>query len=498
MIEVLVIDDDEVDRLQAERLAKRTRLPVRIRAVATAAEGLTSALESPPHVILLDMNLGAVSGEETVEALRQAGVDAAIVLLTGTTDPERIAHAIAAGAMKYVPKSALDVARLESVLLSGSRVTIAERKAASMQRAAERRSRQLEQLVEASVEIAAETTIEATVARTLAGARAMFETHVRVQAVVPGVEDTAHTAQSEAGELAFEDTVRVDQKAGAYMELRLGRPLQADERNLAIELARIAIGNVMTLALMREAQAAARDRQDIVAVVSHDLRTPLQSLSLGIDTLKLGLGSGRSPADLVPTTDRMRRSVVAMSRLLDDLLDVSRIHDRALRVQPSDADLDSVLSEVRDMHLPIAEAKGLSLRVEPSGLRLVMDPQRVAQALTNFVSNALRHTSQGEVLLRAREHDGEVRVEVIDTGPGIALEVQRRLFERLFQDVSSSKSGALGLGLYIVRGIAEAHGGRAGVESTVGEGSCFYLVLPRRSLSRGAGAGGQGISTSAQ
>lgn len=480
MIDVLVIDDDEVDRLQAERLAKRTRLPLRIRTFGSAEDGLASAIESPPHVILLDMNLGAVSGEETVEAIRRAGVDASIVLLTGTTDPERVAHAIAAGAMKYVPKSALDVARLETVLMSASRVTIAERKAASMQRGVERRSRQLDQLVEASVAIAGETTLEATAERTLVGATAMFETPVRVEVLAAsGASAMTHAVQSES-ELAVEERVRVDQK-GSHVELALGRALQADERLLATELARIAVGNVMSVGLIREAQAAARDRQDIVAVVSHDLRTPLQSLSLGIDTLKLGLSSGRDPATLTSTTERMRRSVGAMSRLLDDLLDVSRIHDRALRVQPLAADLDATLNEVRDIHAPMADAKGLTLRVEPSGLRVPIDPPRIAQALTNLVSNALRHTTSGGIVLRARSEGGLVRVEVEDTGPGIAPEVQERLFDRLYQDANGSKSGALGLGLYIVRGIAQAHGGRAGVRSEPGHGACFFLELPHPS-----------------
>jgi signal transduction histidine kinase len=490
-IRVLIVDDAVViRRMITEALGSDPEIEV----VGSAANGKIALQKIPqvnPDLITMDVEMPEMDGVQTVRELRNAGVDAAIILLTGTTDPERVADAIAAGAMKYVPKSALDVPRLEQALLAGSRVTIAERTAATMQRAAERRSRQLEQLVEASVGIASVSTIEHTAERTLAAARAMFETEARVEAVVTGIEPIHQTLSSEPAPVAVVELVRADQR-DAHVELQLGRSLQPDERLLATELARIAVGNVRTVALMREAQAAARDRQDIVAVVSHDLRTPLQSLSLGIDTLKLGLSNGRSPADLVSTTERMRRSVGSMARLLGDLLDVSRIHDRALRVQPRLAELDPTLNEVRDVHLPIAESKGLTLRVETSGLRLPIDPPRLAQALTNLVSNALRHTTTGGIVQRARTRGSMVRVEVEDTGPGIAPEVQQRLFERLYQDTSSSKSGALGLGLYIVRGIAEAHGGRAGVESTVGEGSCFYLELPSEAAST------QGISTSAQ
>lgn len=475
MIEVLVIDDDVLDLRAAERAAKKLQFPLRMRTATDPASALALATSEPPDVILLDVNLGAYTGEEVVVALREAGVDAAIVLLTGSADAERVAAALSAGAIKYVPKSALDPARLESTLLGAMRVTVAERRAADAQRAIERRTRQLEQLVDTSVAIAAESSIEAMAEAAGRGAASMCTTSARARIEMHGA--ASEWASSDAPDVwAFEHA-----RGGVRVVLGFARELLPDERLLVAELARILLGSAENVALVQEAREAAQDRQDIVAIVSHDLRTPLQSLSLGIDAIRLGLESGRTAEELGKTTDRMRRSVASMSRLLDDLLDVSRIHDQKLRITPQRTELDALLADVREQHQPIAAAKGLRLRVEgASGLVVEADPARLTQALANLVSNAVRHTEGGEVVLSASPRAGGVRLAVRDTGSGVPREVQSKLFERLYQS-DGARRGALGLGLYIVRGIAEAHGGAVGVESEPGRGALFFLDLPARS-----------------
>lgn len=474
MIDVLVIDDDLLDLRAAERAAKKIQLPLRMRTATDQASAIALATAEPPDVILLDVNLGPSTGEEVVIALREAGVDAAIVLLTGSADAERVAAALSAGAIKYVAKSALDPARLESTLLGAMRVTIAERRAADAQRALERRTRQLEQLVETSVAIAAESSIDAMTEAAGRGAASMCTTGASARIEMHGAI-SAWASNDEPAVWAFEHA-----RGGVRVVLGFSRELLSDERLLVVELARILLGSAENVALVEEAREAARDRQDIVAIVSHDLRTPLQSLSLGIDAIRLWPGSGRSLEELGKTTDRMRRSIASMSRLLDDLLDVSRIHDHKLRVTPQRTDLDALLADVREQHQPIAAAKGLRLVVEGSkGLSVEADAARLSQALANLVSNAIRHTESGEIALCASPRAGGVRLAVRDTGSGVPREVQSKLFERLYQS-DGARRGALGLGLYIVRGIAQAHGGTVGVESEPGRGALFYLDLPSR------------------
>jgi signal transduction histidine kinase len=475
MIEVLVIDDYVLDLRAAERAAKKLQFPLRMRTATDPASALALATSEPPDVILLDVNLGAYTGEEVVVALREAGVDAAIVLLTGSADAERVAAALSAGAIKYVPKSALDPARLESTLLGAMRVTVAERRAADAQRAIERRTRQLEQLVDTSVAIAAESSLEAMAEAAGRGAASMCTTSARARIEMHGAASEWSSSDEPDDVWAFEHA-----RGGVRVVLGFARELLPDERLLVVELARILLGSAENVALVQEAREAAQDRQDIVAIVSHDLRTPLQSLSLGIDAIRLGLESGRTAEELGKTTDRMRRSVASMSRLLDDLLDVSRIHDQKLRISPQRTELDALLADVREQHQPIAAAKGLRLRVEgTSGLAVEADPARLSQALANLVSNAVRHTEGGEVVLSASPRAGGVRLAVRDTGSGVPREVQSKLFERLYQS-DGARRGALGLGLYIVRGIAEAHGGAVGVESEPGRGALFFLDLPAR------------------
>jgi signal transduction histidine kinase len=255
--------------------------------------------------------------------------------------------------------------------------------------------------------------------------------------------------------------------------------LETRDRLTLGHLERVTLSSAERLLLLAEAQESARERQEIVAIVSHDLRTPLQTFAMGLDAIELSVGD---PArkKIAPTTARMKRSIGTMTRLLGDLLDVSRIHDARLSVRFEPHPLAPILDELRDLYLPMVEKSGIELTtsVDPD-LTMVCDSARVAQALGNLVSNAIRHTERGSVRVVARRVEGgRVRFEVIDTGSGVPADVRARLFDQLYRGESSGRSGGLGLGLYIVKGIVDAHGGTLGVESEVGRGSTFWFELP--------------------
>lgn len=222
---------------------------------------------------------------------------------------------------------------------------------------------------------------------------------------------------------------------------------------------------------------AVRIRDEVVAIVSHDLRNPLGVVAAAADLLidlPLDEGERQEQASIIA------RSAARMARLIEDLLDAARIEAGVLVVRPSPEEAGPILAEIEAVFGDQAREKGLTLTTEvASGTPLAQaDRDRVIQALSNLVGNAFKFTPEGgRVVLAAAEVDDGVAFTVTDDGPGIPEDEQGRLFDRFWQAERHDRTGA-GLGLAIVRGIAEAHGGHVDVTSVPGEGATFSLVLP--------------------
>lgn len=222
---------------------------------------------------------------------------------------------------------------------------------------------------------------------------------------------------------------------------------------------------------------AVSQREEVVSIVSHDLRNPLGVVAASADLL---IDLPLNEEERLQQAEIIARSAGRMTRLVDDLLDVSRIEAGAFVVRPSAEKPGPILEEARDLFADQAQTAGVSLSVEPAETPLVrLDRDRVLQALANLIDNALRFTSEGgNVRLGAHNIDpGHVALTVSDDGTGITPETLERLFDRYWQ-ADSTTPGAAGLGLAIVRGVVEAHGGSVTVESSPGEGSTFSLLLP--------------------
>lgn len=233
-----------------------------------------------------------------------------------------------------------------------------------------------------------------------------------------------------------------------------------------------------TLERQEALRRAVRQREDVVSIVSHDLRNPL-GVTLAAAELLLDLPldekQRRRQAEII------RRSGHRMQRLIDDLLDVSRIEEGALVVRVSREDLRPILDEAAELFTDQAAAKSLTLAVRDAdgGVEARVDRDRILQALSNLLDNAIRLTPEGgRVTLSAESHGANVGIAVSDTGPGIDPDLVDTLFDRFAQSEGSDR-GAAGLGLTIVKGVAEAHGGRVEVSTEPGEGSEFLLRLPR-------------------
>jgi len=223
---------------------------------------------------------------------------------------------------------------------------------------------------------------------------------------------------------------------------------------------------------------AIRQREDVVSIVSHDLRNPLGVVLAAADLLldlPLDEGQRRRQAEIIA------RAGKRMQNLIEDLLDVARIEAGALIVRPSREELVLILAESRELFADQARDRAIRLEVETSrdGAWARVDRDRIIQALSNLLDNAIRLTPEGgQVTMMAREIGDEVHVIVSDTGPGIAPELLDRLFDRFAQD-ERGRGGAAGLGLAIVHGVVTAHGGDVSVVSEPGSGSSFTLRLPK-------------------
>lgn len=220
-------------------------------------------------------------------------------------------------------------------------------------------------------------------------------------------------------------------------------------------------------------------RRDFVANVSHELRTPL--------TVIAGFGETLMDDGLPPEARRkFAATLVAhasrMQRLVDELLDLTRIESGGWRPDPVRTDVHALAADVLASARPRAEAKSLELREEiaPNAGAVFADATAVRHVLSNLVDNALRYTNAGTVTVYSRRTPTGVALGVRDTGPGIAAEHLPRLFERFYRvDTARSRAeGGTGLGLAIVKHLAEAHGGRVGVESTVGRGTIVWAEFP--------------------
>jgi signal transduction histidine kinase len=233
---------------------------------------------------------------------------------------------------------------------------------------------------------------------------------------------------------------------------------------------------VLDLTMLRRLETI---RRDFVANVSHELKTPLTAVSGYAETL---LDDGIPPDQRQRFVETIRDNAARMQRIVDDLLDLSRIESGGWRPNVSTVEVSGIVQDVFTALRNAASVKGLTLtaNVAPDATHVRVDPTAFRQIVTNLVENAVRYTREGGVTLRTRAADGGVWVEVSDTGIGIAPEHLPRLFERFYRvDAGRSRAeGGTGLGLAIVRHLAEAHGGRAEVTSVVGQGTTVGVWLP--------------------
>ena len=230
-----------------------------------------------------------------------------------------------------------------------------------------------------------------------------------------------------------------------------------------------------------ELQRAVRMRDDFMSMVSHEIRTPLNALSLQAQVRRrLSNGAQLSSSQMQDMVERDEQQIKNILRLVDDLLDMSRLHRGAMRISPQPVDLVALVRRVVEVHADQAQAMGSPIHLDtPAEIPGFWDDFRIEQVVTNLVTNGMRYGGGKPLHISVRNDGGEAAIGVQDQGIGIAPTHHHRIFERFERVVNAGAAPGLGLGLYISFQIVRAHGGRIYVNSAPGKGSTFTVRLPK-------------------
>ncbi|WP_437742990.1 ATP-binding protein [Sorangium sp. So ce302] len=537
-VRLLVVDDDTVDRIAILRALRSGRVDAEIREADSVDSALAVLYEQQVDCVLLDYYLPGGDGLAVIEAARKAKLTAPFIMLTGQGDESLAVDLMKRGAADYVPKNLLTPERLVQSLRHVLRLSEAERREEEARRALARHANQLAQLTEATLRIHRSLSLNELIQRTTDEARALLDAGVAasrlsargveqrpltgislseeyaaredrdgIREVALGLIERRSTGVRLTGDEIASDPTCADVLSRAPAELHprslLAAPLRGrdgqcigsiqllDRRDgpfvesdevLLTQLAQSASVALENARLYNEAQAATRARDDLLAIVSHDLRNPLNTIAITASLLRSDLLQRKDgdDDDAVQLVDRMDRGIQSMTRLIEDLLDASRIEAGRLVVSPRVERGGTLVREALDAAASLAEAKGCRVTQGPldAGLEVLADRDRVLQVFSNLLGNALKFTPRGGVvsvsLCRVAD---SARFSVADTGPGIPPEHQPHLFDRYWKAAQESRTGA-GLGLYIARGIVEAHHGTMAVESAPGQGTTIHFSLP--------------------
>lgn len=469
---VLVVEDEHLVALDIQlRLTRMGYVPV---VAFTGAEALARASEETFDLILMDIRLkGAMDGIEAATAIR-AVHDVPVIYLTAYADNPTVERARLTEPYGYLLKPFQDRELKATIQIA-------------LQRHASERFRQEQQQIQ----------------RFLSEASALMASTLDYRRVVVAVADLLIPR--------YADWCRIDLNESegyiptfTYTRPETAPPDASDDATVTVPLAArdIVIGTLTLVTLPGRARHAGHDRafaedlahrlamaldnallyqrserairirDDVLAIVSHDLRSPLATILLRAQAIQ------KHP-ELDHIAQAIMRSARRMNRLIGDLLDASAINAGKLTLDIRDHDVRELVHEACEMFRAQAEQSSIKLEeVAPEAARRVRcDRDRVLQVFSNLISNALKFTPEnGTVRVAATCDDRFMRGEVSDTGCGIPADQLPHLFDRFWQ--AQGRRDTAGLGLYITRGILVAHGADLAVESTVGKGSTFWFALP--------------------
>ena len=502
-VEILLVDDRQEDLLALSTVLARPDYEIVV--ANSGSDALKQLLQRDFAVVLLDVMMPTMDGFELASLIKQrerSRHTPLIFLTAATSDIARIYQGYSVGAIDYLPKP-VDPAVLRSKVaifadLFRKNRQIA-RQAAAL-REAERRERELQiaelrlmaerryvNLAEAIPQIV--WTADAGGEIRYANRRWVEYTGIESARIRNGgwtraihAEDTETTIEAwetavRNGEV-FESECRLKRDSDGEYRWHVFRavPEHADDGTI--------IGWLGTATDFQELKLAIRARDEFLSIASHELRTPLTALKLRVQ----GLLQGKELDDkLRKRLESASRQTERLERLIDNLLDVSRITTGHLELEPEQIDLVEVVADVVERQREEAAQSGV--RIDVDGIARaagIWDRMRVEQVVTNLLSNAVKYGEGRPIQVSVRADNEFVEVSVKDQGIGIAQADLERIFAQFERAAARRTYGGLGMGLYIARQIVTAHGGTVRVESELGKGSTFSVSLPRSRLRKEA------------
>lgn len=464
--QVLVIDDNDANRYAVARVLKSAGYAVL--EAATGGEGLRLVFERRPDLVLLDIRLPDIMGWDVCRAIKSDPDTMLIPVLhvsaSFIADRDRV-RGLEDGADGYLVHP-VD----PSVLLATVRALLRLRKAHEAQRESEQR---LKQLVDHAPVVL--FTVDAAGRYTCFSAGSEFQTlGLRPESLVGRTIEELHADQP-----AFIEHAR---RALAGESSMAELPIL--DRLFEIRFTPLPTGGCVGVATdVTDRHQAEASREEVLAVLAHDLRSPVAAIRFNLDALERVMTRtepGRAtPHDVIA---RIRQSAGRAERLISDLLDRAQMESGTFHIDRASLDAVRLVREAAELLMPIANAKGVRFLLDaPSeSCALLGDRSRLLQALSNLIENAIKFApaEDGIVTISLERSEREFEFCVRDNGPGMKEEDRARVFDRFWRRPSERRQG-VGLGLAIARGIVEAHGGRIWVESRPGAGAKFCFALPR-------------------
>jgi len=513
-IDILLVDDSSKNLAVLEAILKKPSY--RLTSVKTSAEALKAILKNDFAVIVLDVFLEETSGLELAAMIRARDKSRhiPIIFLTAADlDREFIQRAYSVGVMDFVQKpldtsivrakvaffadlhaKTLELSRLQSppaeVQLRESREHLVREREAEQRR--------FHDLVEGISNGFVWSADPETLTFNYVSPRAELmlgfplerwrgEKDFWLQNVHPDDRDAMRQAlqAAQSGKEVSLDH-RFCTSDGEVVWLHTGVRLARKGAGAGVELR----GLSLDVSYLKQIESALKDsiraRDELLSIASHELRTPLTPMLLQVQLLQRSMKRESEPissAELSRNLDSWRKQIDRLAHLVEDLLDVSRITSGRLVMDKEEFDAGALINELIERFK--AQANRAGCEIELTGPQKVIgywDKSRLEQVFTNLLTNAMKYGPGAPIEIKVDDTDGEASFTFTDHGPGIAPEHQMRIFERFERASGSKEVSGLGLGLYIARNIIRAHGGEIAVQSQVGQGASFKVVLPKRCI----------------